>query len=206
MFGSAKRLRERLERSGRRAPAVVVHAEPTTQTLGYPGGLSTDRKWKLTITVRPAGEPEFDVDVKDYFPVTSPPNEGSTMDVWFDADDHTRVCVDIASAVAVAAPPSTVDASDLSATAAELKTWSVSDPPSMRKQWQMRDQLRAFQMAQARGGKGTIIVTGAAAGVLGGPEGSTDAVEQLSRLADLKERGALTEAEFEAAKKRLLGQ
>lgn len=215
MFGSAKRVRERLEKEGRRAPAVVVRAEPTTETLGYPGGWSTDRKWKLTLKVSPPGEAEFQADVKDYFPTGSPPNEGSTMNVFFDANDHTKVCVEIASVVSAAPPaPTAEDAAALGAVSQEMKTWSVRNPPSVFKVAKMTSQLRAFQLAQARSGAmGTLFVNGqavatgqaAARGGLGAGAEPGDPVERLARLADLKERGALSEEEFETAKKQILG-
>jgi hypothetical protein len=219
MFGSAKRLRERLEKEGRRAPAVVVRAEPTTETLGYPGGWSTDRKWKLTLKVSPPGEAEFHADVKDYFPTGSPPNEGSTMNVFFDANDHTKVCVEIASVVSAAPPaPTSEDAAALGAVSQEMKTWSVRNPPSVFKVAKMGSQLRAFQLAQARSGamgtlfvNGQAVATGQAAAVAAGAgqpgtgAEPADPVERLAKLADLKERGALSEEEFETAKKQILG-
>lgn len=120
------------------------------------------------------------------------------MDVFFDANDHSKVCVDIASVVSAAPPASAVSDPAMAATSAELKTWSVNNPPSIRKQMQMRDQLRAFQLAQARLGKGTVIVTGTGGNIPGqvvhiqGPTdvqgeegGSAEKVDQLARLADL---------------------
>jgi Short C-terminal domain len=46
---------------------------------------------------------------------------------------------------------------------------------------------------------------GGGGGDAGGDDAGDDRLDQLQKLADLKEQGALTEKEFEAEKKKLLG-
>jgi hypothetical protein len=165
MFGSGGRLRKRLQREGREAPAVVVRAQPTTTTLGY-GGIATDVRWKLKLRV--AGE--WDVDVADFFPVATPPNEGSTLKVLYDPADRSKVCAVRDSVVPAPAPPS-------------------ATPPR---------GLRETQLARAREGQANLY----AGRVIDlRPQG----VQQLERLAALHGQGALTDAEFAEAKRRLDG-
>lgn len=199
MFGSKKRLRERLQAEGVRAPAVVVRAEPTTTTHGPPNGGVIDRKWKLGLKVQPGGRPEFEVDVSEYFRPSTPPNVGSSMDVFFDPNDQTQVCIDIPSLVS-AAPSIAADTQAESAGAREeMATWSLSNPPSLRKQWKMRDQMRALQMSEAMEGRdGKVFVQGAGVSDRGG---ATDPKEQLAQLEAMRASGQLSEAQFRLAKR-----
>ena len=50
-----------------------------------------------------------------------------------------------------------------------------------------------------------LAAAGAAGDGGGDGDGGEDRLDQLQKLADLKERGALTDKEFEAEKKKLLG-
>jgi hypothetical protein len=67
--------------------------------------------------------------------------------------------------------------------------------------------LRARLLAQAQGsGASAFVVTEAGVAPLSSAVGQqTDVADQLSKLADLHDRGVLTDAEFEAEKQKLLG-
>ena len=69
------------------------------------------------------------------------------------------------------------------------------------------DGLRARLLAQAQGsGASAFVVTEAGVAPISTPvRQQTDVADQLSKLADLHDRGVLTDAEFEAQKQRLLG-
>lgn len=206
MFGSAKRLRSRLETEGVRAPAVVVAAQPTTTTHGPPNGSIIDRKWKLTIEVQPGGQAAFDADVSEYFPPGSPPNEGSTMSVLFDPKDHTQVCVEVGSVVSAAPSISAEQSADAAAMASELSGWSRGNRPSMLKQLRTAGQLRSFQLTEAREGRdGKMFVQSAGTTVSAQAEAPTDPEQALSQLEDLKARGELTDRQLKIAK-RFLGR
>jgi hypothetical protein len=206
MFGSKKRLRERLETEGVRAPAVVVRAEPTTTTHGPPTGGIIDRKWKLTLKVQPPGQPAFDVEMAEYFRPAAPPNEGSTMDVFFNSADHREVCIDLASLVSAAPSTSVAEDANAAAVSRELQNWSVRNPPSMRKQWKMRGQLRALQMTEAREGRdGKMFIQSAGATLSSEDDGPKDPQEQLAQLEALRARGELTESQYKVAKRFLGG-
>jgi Short C-terminal domain len=60
---------------------------------------------------------------------------------------------------------------------------------------QMQQQMAAMQAQQAAAG----------AGVAPAPAGGPDLMAQLQQLTQLKDAGALTDAEFQAAKAKLLG-
>jgi Short C-terminal domain len=66
--------------------------------------------------------------------------------------------------------------------------------------------LRARMQAQGSGASAFVVTPGGLAGLGGTPvEQQPDIADQLSKLADLRDRGVLTDAEFEAQKQKLLG-
>jgi hypothetical protein len=93
MFQSRKRIEESLTASGSRAEAVVLQAQRTTWTTN----VSNKRLWKLRIQVRPQGEAEFEVRVKEWLGGWTAPREGMTLQVLYDPSDHSRVMVDQAA-------------------------------------------------------------------------------------------------------------
>ena len=68
---------------------------------------------------------------------------------------------------------------------------------------QLSDEQR--QKLAALGIDPSALGAAAADGGGGGDDAGDERLDQLQKLADLKERGALTEKEFEAEKKKLLG-
>ena len=70
------------------------------------------------------------------------------------------------------------------------------------------DQSLADMVAQAQAGMAAAgISPGAVPGMPGtpAPAAQPDPVEQLSKLADLRDRGVLSDEEFEAQKAKILG-
>jgi len=66
--------------------------------------------------------------------------------------------------------------------------------------------LRARLQAQGSGASAFVMTPGGLAPLGGAPvQQRPDTAEQLTKLADLRDRGVLTEAEFEAQKQKLLG-
>jgi hypothetical protein len=181
MFRRSKRLEKKLREHGRQAPAEVLEAEGTGVgiTRGNPAFLqNTQLVWKLKLRVKPADEPPFETETKTRFPQLAGPHPGATLNVLYDPDDHSKVVVD-------SSPEGAAEAL-LGESMGELVREAVADPAGFREQ--MQD--RANQIAAAFGAPGAT---------------HSDPVDQLERLADLKERGALTQEEFEAEKRRILG-
>lgn len=99
MFGKAKRERERLERSGKRAPATVVEIAGQGWSIGEGGG---DRSFSAseivrmsTLRVEPEGEPEFEVRKRIRYGLygRTVPKAGDRIEVLFDPSDHERIVV-----------------------------------------------------------------------------------------------------------------
>jgi hypothetical protein len=159
--------------------------------------------WKLKLRIKPEGEPEFEADVKQRYGQLSRPMVGSSVVVPYDPDDHTKVAIDQSEAAQLDSVIDTVTSGSsavaanpaLAAPLADLMRAAVADPQASREQ--MREQATA---------------AGASAFALS-PQGLTppasappaDPVDQIAKLADLRDRGALTDAEFEEQKKRILG-
>lgn len=214
MFGDNRRLERKLRKKGRQALAEVLEAERTNYTLTRNNdsiAAATKIVWKLKLRVQPEGEPDFEVDIKDGWDQFGSPRVGTRVPVLYDPDNHSKVVLDESGegateafladskAKAIARGASEDEASAMD----ELKRQAIADPEAFRR-----------RMASMReGGDGPAIVTGAdALAKLAGhaapdatPEVTPDPTEQLTRLADLRDRGALSDEEFERQKRRILG-
>jgi hypothetical protein len=230
VFGSEERLHKRLLETGRRAQAQVLESRPTTASRGnFPPDRSERRYlWKLKLRLQPDGEPEFEVDLKHYFHDWSPPNPGSTMAVLFDPDDHSKLVIDIDSVVSAPAAASQIENASLEATEAQqgaeaelAAEGQISAGPALLGGWKNRKGDRALQDARLRSGQGMIEVTpGADAAPGPGSSGDPDAdapspvpgsivtgdqTQLLAQLTELHQSGQLSDADFEKAKRTLMG-
>ena len=193
MFGSEERLRERLLKEGRQAQAEVVEAKPTTASRGnFPPDRSERRYlWKLRLRVRPEGETGFDIDLKHYFHVWAPPNEGSTMTVLFDPNDHSKLSIDIDSVVSV--PP----AANLAQGAEQsggLK--GIRGARERQDAWLRSGQGAIVVSPEANAGISEPTATAGAASLGPGSVLSGDRTELLARLSDLHSSGQLHRRRF----------
>ena len=195
MFGSEERLHKRLLKEGRQAQAEVVESRPTTANrANFPPDRSERRYlWKLRLRLRPEGESEFEVDLKHYFHNWTPPNAGSTMAVLFDPNDHSKVSIDIDSVKSVAPAANLIEGAS---------------------------STREIQDAQLRSGQSMVEVIGDADPAGSGPSESSDQnaaplvpgtvmsgdqAALIAQLSDRHQRGQLSDADFEKAKRTLLG-
>jgi len=205
MFGKAKRERERLERSGRRAPATVVEIASFGLNIGdaQPGHVSSNSEAQrmTTLRVHPEGEPEFEVKRKIRYGRygRTVPKAGDRIEILYDPDDHNKVVV---------APP-TAEEEQMRAAVALSKAKigfsvggkdsddvPISDEFLQEHQQAMADAQKAQEMMQQfTGGEGPTTAPGA---------GSFDTTVQLQQLEALRDGGALTDEQFETAKARLL--
>jgi hypothetical protein len=134
---------------------------------------------------------------------------GNTVPVRYDAGDRTKIVLDLPAlqeevyarwpgeqAAEQAGVPSGLEGALGSGPLADILQQASQDP----------EGLRARLQAQGSGAS-AFVVTGAGVTPLGGAPAArqTDVGDQLTKLADLRDRGVLTAAEFEAQKQKLLG-
>jgi hypothetical protein len=189
----SKRLLKQLEESGKRANATVVEIaeKGMAVTRGAEGVVgNTELALKAHLRVQPDDEPEFEVKKRFSFPQLAVPAAGQTIPVLYDPDDHDKIIVDYS--------PEAQQGAAFSA--------AGIDPAEVGQLVEQAQQFRA--QAEQFQGQAAQLRTAAEAGQLGGlaPQAQPDPVTQLEKLAKLKESGALTEAEFEAEKAKILAQ
>jgi hypothetical protein len=200
MFGDHK-----LRKSGKSAMATVVSYQ---RILGVEEnrGAAPKSLCKLHLRVEPDGEPAFEATTKAWLQGTEGTHEGMVVPVLYDPSDHSELVIDQSDAAWKAAVSETMRAErvaraaargdDPSRTAAveEMRRAAASDPEGFRRL--MREQgPAAFGLPGVPATyPGMVAPT---------PQNPLD---DLSKLADLHDRGVLTDAEFQTQKKKLLGE
>jgi Short C-terminal domain len=184
----SKRLKKQLEESGKRANATVIEIaeKGMAVTRGAEGVIgNTELALKTHLRVQPDDEPEFEVKKRFSYPQLAVPSAGQTVPVIYDPSDHDKIIVDHSPAAqqSAAFQAAGIDAGQIG------------------QLMEQAQQLRA-QAGQAQAGAPGM---GQMPGTSPAPA-QPDTVGQLERLAKLKESGALTDAEFEAEKAKILGQ
>jgi hypothetical protein len=199
VFGKDKKLEE----SGTRAPAEVVKAEQsgTGVTVGNPAFAgATEVVWNLDVKVKPDGADPLDAHVEARLPQYSAIMVGSTVPVLFDPSDHSKIALDMSpqawadAAIASAGQMGALAGNPALATPIkEMMEAAMKDPEGFR-QHAMEEAQKAFGAAGFT--------------VMGAPQQSGEAamVDTLSKLADLHDRGVLTDEEFAQQKAKLLGE
>ncbi|OBG54510.1 MULTISPECIES: SHOCT domain-containing protein [unclassified Mycobacterium] len=199
MFG-----RRDLSKVGTRAFADVLAAEQSaiSVTVGNPNLVNnTEVRWKLLLRVTPEGEAPFDASVTALLPQLSPPRPGLRLAVLYDPKDHSRVqldhrpaaTADAAIDAVTAARPDLAGAQVMGMPMTDVIRRAISDPTAFREEMMRRGaemQQQAF---------GAAMPAPAA-------QARQDPIERLERLAALKERGLLTDEEFEQQKRKILGE
>jgi hypothetical protein len=178
----SRRTRKRLEEAGKKANATVVEIaeKGMAVTKGAEGVVAnTELALKTTLKVQPEGEPEFEVKETFRYAQMAVPSAGSTIPVIYDPEDHDKIMLDDS--------PDAQQAAMLSG--AGIDAGAIGDAIANAQQMQ--------QQAMQGGGAG---------GMSFGAPAAADPVAQLEKLQALKEKGALSEAEFEAQKAKILGQ
>jgi hypothetical protein len=187
----SKRLKKQLEENGKRANAMVVEIaeKGMAVTRGAEGVIgNTELALKAHLRVQPDDEPEFEVKKRFSFPQLAVPSAGQTVPVLYDPQDHDKIIVDYS--------PEAQQEAALSA--------AGIDADSLGDLMDQAQQLRAQAQQMQGGTAGTGQMPGMTPQSPAPPQ--PDPIEQLEKLAALKEKGALTEAEFEAEKARIIGQ
>ncbi|OBF55022.1 hypothetical protein A5756_00520 [Mycobacterium sp. 852002-53434_SCH5985345] len=197
MFG-----RRDLSKVGIRAFAEVLAAEQSaiSVTIGNPNLVgNTEVRWKLLLRVTPDAEPPFEASLTALLPQLSPPRPGMRLPVLYDPKDHSRIqmdrqpaaTADVAIDAVTSARPDLAGAQVMGMPMADVIRQAIADPTAfrdemMRRGAEMQQQaLGAMQAAQT--------------------QQAADPIERLERLAALKDRGLLTDEEFEQQKRKILG-
>jgi Short C-terminal domain len=185
----SKKLKQQLEENGKRANAVIVEIAERGMavTRGSADNVvaNTEIALKTHLRVQPGDEPEFEVKKRFSYPQLAVPSAGQAVPVLYDPSDHDRIIVDYSSEAQQGAA---------------LASAGI-DPSQLGELMAQAEQMRAQATQMQAGMAGMGQTPGAAP-----PPPQPDPVEQLEKLAALKEKGALTEAEFEAEKAKILSQ
>lgn len=199
MFG-----RRNLSKVGIRAFADVLAAEQSaiSVTVGNPNLVgNTEVRWKLHLRVTPDAEPPFEANVAALLPQLTRPRPGMRLPVLYDPKDHSRVEIDHRPAATAdaaidavtAARPDLAGAQVMGMPMADVLRQAIADPGAFRQEMMRRgaemqqQALDAAQTAQAAA------------------QHPADPIDRLERLAALKDRGLLTDEEFEQQKRKILG-
>lgn len=193
MFGFGRSLR----RVGVRVFAEVLSAEQTmlSVTTGNPNLLGNSMiRWELQVWVLSDAEPPFAATVHALLPQNNRPRPGTRIAVLYDPKDHGRVeldqrptaTADAAIEAITKARPDLTGAQVMGMPMSDVIRQAIADPNGFRDQMIARGaQMQQQAMAAMPG---------------------NDPVDRLERLAALKERGLITDEEFEQQKRRILGE
>jgi hypothetical protein len=191
----SKKLIKQLEENGKRANATVVEIaeKGMAVTRGAEGVISnTELALKAHLRVQPDDEPEFEVKKRFSFPQLAVPSAGQTVPVLYDPADHDKIIVDYS--------PEAQQGAAMSA--------AGIDPSQIGQLMNQAQQMQAQAAQVPQPGQIPDMSNMGLPGMAQQPpaQPQPDPVEQLEKLAKLKESGALTEAEFEAEKAKILSQ
>jgi hypothetical protein len=222
MLGIGKRAENKLRENGRAATATVVAVkrghigESSGQAYG---GQNSTINYHFTVRIEPDGEVPFEAEVSDRILLSnSPTGVGGTIAVLYDPDDHSKVRIDhstgavMGNALAGAISPAAMDtirAAGAGDAMANLLKEATTNPDALLASMRGHDMaadVRAQMTPPPGGGTAPHIFVGGQA--FGGTQAAAapDPVTQLAKLADLHDRGALTDDEFATEKKRVLGE
>ena len=208
MFG-----RRNLDKVGVRTFADVLHAEQShiAVTIGQPNLIgNTQVRWSLRLRITPETEPPFEATVTTLMPQLTQPRPGTRLAVVYDPNDHRRVEVDSQPAAPsdqaidtiTAARPDLAAAQVMGMPMADLIRRAIADPNALRQEMierstEMQQQaMAAAQAAQAQAAAPPAQTADAQ---------TSDPIDRLERLAALKDRGVITDDEFEEQKRKIVG-
>jgi hypothetical protein len=207
----SRRTRKKLEEHGKRAPAVVVEiAERGMSVTSGSGQLvaNTEVMLKTKLRVEPEDEPAFEVEERFRYPQLSIPSVGSRLAVIYDPSDHDRVMIDrspegVATQFANVPGLQGTDLQGLMATVQEAQS-QTQDPQELARILQQQLGTNVNVSQQDSSG----VTFGSPTGGFGAPAPAPeeDPVDKLAKLAELREKGMLTDAEFQSQKARILGE
>ena len=190
----SRRTQRKLEDHGTHAPATVLAISDRGMTVSHNGGhlvADTEVILKTHLRVEPPGEPSFEVEKRLRYDQLAMPSAGSQLAVIFNPEDHDELMLDPAgpaAGVMATVIPGLGSVQDLLTTVQAAKAEAGGD----------RQAMTEALLAQFGGG---AAVVGGGAG-FGTPP---DPLDELAKLGELHRNGVLTDEEFTAQKRRLLG-
>jgi Short C-terminal domain len=223
MFGNKKGLEEKLGAQGGTvawATVIEAHTQYTSGT-NYENGPYTvgdHNHMKVTLEVQPEGEPAFEATFHQTF-VGRSPIKGFQAKVIYDPNDHSEIAIQDnmvfppgishEQAERAAVHDAQMRAAIASGTQAEFIEQDIAarkaEAAARVQQAQAAFGGNAAQyIAQMTAAAAAGGVGGAAPPVTGGAPAQPDLADELTKLANLHGSGVLTDAEFEAAKAKLL--
>jgi hypothetical protein len=155
---------------------------------------------KLRLRVEPDQEAPFESTVKQIFNDSFGwhiPEEGYSVAVIYDPEDHSKLVIDLE----VMPVPPGVDRDE--AAARHERTMAQSQDPEALRARMEEIRARAASQMQSAAAMQEMMVKQVSQSRSATP--GPDVADELAKLADLRDRGALTDAEFEVQKARLLG-
>lgn len=166
--------------------------DPNVTSGGMTETVGTASKDHYKLRVEPDGEPPFEAEVvirEDQF-MAFAPKVGSKIQVLFDPDDHSKLAVDVQATKQLLRPNAgRID-----------KLRAISADTSLSP-----EEKQAKIMELSAGPSARVFVGGQLA-ESGAPPGPAANVDALAKLAELRDRGVLTDEEFQAQKRRLLDE
>jgi hypothetical protein len=190
------RTRKRLEENGRQASATVLEIASRGMTITSGNEqivANTKVMLKTKLRVEPDAEPTFEVEQRFRYSQFAIPTVGSRLAVVYDPDDHDKIML---SEDPVATTEAMLGNTGLASDQMDLIKQLTAASGSGASRESMRDMAREWGEAH-----GATIIDGAA--LVGGTPVESP-VDQLEKLAGLRDRGILTEAEFQAQKAKIL--
>jgi hypothetical protein len=207
----SRRTRKKLEEHGKRAPAVVVEIADKGMTVTSGSGQlvsDTEVMLKTKLRVEPEDEPAFEVEERMRYPQLSIPSVGSRLAVIYDPSDHDKVMLDsspegVASQFVNVPGLEGTDLKGLMATVEQARA-HTNDPQEMARI--LQQQLGTSVNVQQQDSRSVAFGTAPAGFGAPAAQPEEDHVDKLAKLAELREKGMLTDAEFESEKARILGE
>jgi Short C-terminal domain len=194
VFGDNHRLRADLREHGRTADAELLDVKERPWANKRPGEVGAAGVFRLKLRVSPPDEPAFDVEVTDEWrdpwrdPLILEPQVGMRVAVLYDPKHHSKVVLAgraARPAVGFDGPPKGGgDRGSVGSTAATATT----DP----------ELAALLELEQAESGPRSSPAVPAG--------GSQARLDRLQQLADLHERGVLSDDEFAAEKAKILNE
>jgi hypothetical protein len=195
--------RKRLEQHGVHAQAVVLEIgqRGVTVTTGNQRAVSsTEVVRRIKLRVEPEGAAPFEVKTHLRFGQFSTPPVGLPIRVIFDPDHHDHLMLDHADSAESPFSSGGLDIANGEGLGGALSALQAlqraqADSPG--------DPQALSEAASAQfGGQGTALVGGRAQTPVAA--GDDDPVDQLTKLAALRDRGVVSDEEFEDQKARIL--
>ena len=176
-----------------------------------PAGLiaSTELALKTKLRVEPVDEMPFEVEERFRYPQLAIPSVGSRLAVIYDPSDNDKIMIDRSPAGAAIqfGGAAGTEGTDLQSFVSKIQDAQsqTQDPQELARI--LQEQLGTNVTVQQQDSSG--VTFGAPGTGFGSPAQAApeeDPVDKLTKLAELREKGVLTDAEFESQKARILGE